>query len=389
MKEIPINDIEPGVYFSHPVYLDERYILLAPDTPFTEELKQRLLRWEFRSVRTEGNASSKPSAASSGDGDAISSNYTLDYDVREQERMKDVAKVFVEAVDFTEQIFTAFVTKNELPIQRINDRIKALAESVKEYRPHILRFSQFPDPDRNYIVVHSVKTAILAIALGQTMKLPPHKLIELGIAALLHEIGMIRLPAKLYMSDKQLSPEEKRAIYAHSVLSFRILKSFSFPMPVCLAVLESHERLDGQGYPRGLTAEKISIYAKIIAVAGSYAALVSKRPYRDAETAHAAVLELLKGRNSAYEETILRALVLLLSLYPVGTYVMLANGAKGIVVQTNEAEPKAPHVRVLRSPEGDEYMEQPVVETTNAEFRISRALNPGERAEISKASSSE
>jgi HD-GYP domain-containing protein (c-di-GMP phosphodiesterase class II) len=238
----------------------------------------------------------------------------------------------------------------------------------------MLRIADMQAQEKTYIVAHSVKTTILCSAVGIQLKLPPHKLIELGVAALLHEIGMIRLPPQLYMTDKLLSPKEKRAITAHTVLGFKILKSFSFPMPVCLAVLEHHEHPDGTGYPQGLTEERISLPAKIISVCGSYAALVSKRPYRSGREGHSVLLELLMGRGKQYDETVLKALVFCLSLYPVGSYVALASGAKGIVVETNLDNPKAPVVKVLISPAGIRHKDPYLVKSVEAEAQIARPL---------------
>jgi HD-GYP domain-containing protein (c-di-GMP phosphodiesterase class II) len=225
-----------------------------------------------------------------------------------------------------------------------------------------------------------VKTAILSCAVGAQLKLPPHKLIELGTAALLHTIGMIRLPPQLYMSNKVLTPEEKRAITAHTVLGFKILKQFAFPMPVCLAVLEYHEHPDGTGYPRGSTDERISLAAKIIGLCSAYAALVSKRPYRSGMQSHSVILDLLKVRGKQYDEAVLKALVTCLSLYPVGSYVVLANGVKGLVVEANVENARAPTVKVIISPSGTRLPDPYLVKTDEAETLIQRPLTKEEIA---------
>ena len=372
------------MYFNAPVFLDDKFILLSQDTPVSEALVKRLQHWGFNYVHTDGLPTEKPTGekqVSATEGET----FTLDQDLKEQESLKEVALFINGMLDFTEKIFTDFVTKSELSIKPISEKIKDTIEKVKNRKNHILRLSEMHSTEKNYIVIHSVKTAILSIAVGLQIKLPPHKLMEVGIAALLHELGMIRLPPQLYMSNKTLSQQEKRALSAHTVLAFKILKTFDFPMPVCLAVLEHHENLDGTGYPRGLTTERISLPAKIIAVCGSYEALISKRPYRDGKDGHSSILDLLKDRGKTYDETILKALVFCLSIFPLGMYVLLANGAKGMVVEPNAENPRAPLVKIFMTASGDRLKDPMLVKTDDKQLQIVRPLNKEELRFINPA----
>jgi HD-GYP domain-containing protein (c-di-GMP phosphodiesterase class II) len=196
---------------------------------------------------------------------------------------------------------------------------------------------------------------------------------------------MIRLPPQLYMTDRTLSEQERKAITAHTLLGFKILKQQSYPLSVCLAVLECREYLNGTGYPRGLTGDKMSFYAKVISVTSSFAALVSDRPFRGARDEHASMLELLKGRDTLYDATVLKALVANLSIYPLGSYVALANGYRGMVVDTSNDGPRAPIVRLMLSPDGERYAEQPHVRTSGDDYRISRSLADEEIKELKRA----
>ncbi|WP_455381891.1 HD domain-containing phosphohydrolase [Salinispira pacifica] len=376
-----VRTLTPGTSFSQPVFLDERYILLSPETPVTQALMERLIHWDFHSVRTSGSSIDSPLIEQTGTKEE-GMVATLDQDLKEQGLIRETEADFLALLDFTEKCFTNFVTRNELPQKAITERIKDLIEAVKQRRKYFLRLTELRGGERNYIVVHTVKTTILGIAVGITLRLPQHRLIDLGTASLLHEIGMIRLPPQLYLSDRKLTPQEKKAITAHPVLGFKILRSFSFPMGVCNAVLESHETVDGTGYPRGLTAEKISLYAKIMLVCGAYSALTSKRPYRAARDAHLSMLDLLKLRGSQYDEMVLRALVINLSIYPIGSFVQLANGTRGMVVETVDHNPRTPLVKVMVSAAGERYSEFPVVQTGDREHQISRSLSETEVSEI-------
>ncbi|MDR1625592.1 MAG: HD domain-containing protein [Spirochaetia bacterium] len=257
MNQIRITELTENTYYTTPVWLDDKYIILSQNIPVTDILIKRLKKWNYAAVYTEGPTDTQTFSDIEA-GTSESSTLTLTQNLKEQENIKDVAAFYKEMLDFTEKRFTDFVTKNTLSIKLISDKVKETIEKVKNRKNYILRLADMQAQEKSYIVAHSVKTTILGCAVGAQLKLPPHKLIELGIGALLHEIGMIRLPPQLYMSDKVLTPEEKRAITAHTVLGFKILKSFAFPMPVCLSILEHHEHPDGSGYPRGITDERIS-----------------------------------------------------------------------------------------------------------------------------------
>ncbi len=373
MRKFAVSTLEPGHYFTKPLYLDDRYVLLSPETPITSEMIERLRHWSYQEVLSDGEQVEKPIALNDERGETIS--VSVDRDVKENALFREAESYYGELLGFVERLFTNFVTRNELAERQISEMVKRAIDMVRSHRRYILRLSDMKAPDKNYIVAHTSKTTIAALAIGMTIRLPSHKLIELGTAAVLHEIGMIRLPPQLYMSQKKLAEKEMRAISAHTVLGFKILRAASFPMSVCLAVLECRENVDGTGYPRTLTGEKIGLYAKIIMVAGSFAAITSARPYREPLDGHSAIVEMLKQRGRMYDETVLKALISNLSIYPIGTHVELANGTRGMVVDTNADNARAPMVRVIAGPHGEQYAEQPVVDTSSSEeYRVVRAV---------------
>ncbi len=380
MTKISVNDLQPGTFFSQPVYLDEEYLLLAPEAPVTEDLISRLRTWHYDYVLSEGRPASAPPAS----GEAVPSGAnTLDADVKEEERTKASLEFFRATCVFTERMFTDFVQRGELQRRALSDKIREIGDFVRDNKQYILRLNLLDAPGRSYVVVQSVKTAILSLVMGQLMRLPPFKLMELGEASLLHELGMLRLPRELFLSDRQLTPEERRAITAHPVVGYKILRQAEFPSPVCLAVLESHEHVDGSGYPRGLAGDSISGYARILAVASAYCAQITERPFRSARNGFEAMADLLQNRGKRYDANALKAAYTVLSLYPLGTFVQLKNGAQGMVVETSPVELKSPVVKLLRGPGGEPYIENPRVRTSTDEHRIVGALSPQEAADLS------
>ncbi len=358
MNGIPTKDLIEDGRFDKPLYLDKRYIILTPEIPVNKSLIKSLIQWEFRETYSEGSQRDPKGVSPESllgedliaDAPKQSEQKTEDILIsagQDKDSLRKVTDFYQRFTTFVDQMFTKYVTRNDLNLQEISNRVKELCDFVRDNRRFVLRIQDSGSASRNYLVSHSVKSTILAIVLGSYLKLQPHKLIELGVAALLHEIGMVRLPPQLYMTDKPLSPQEKKNIFSHPVFGYNILREFSFPLSICLASLEHHERNNGQGYPRNLGGDRISPYAKIIAVACSYDAVTSSRPYKEAKDGYSGMLDILKNEGKQYEENVIRALVYSLSIYPIGTYVLLSDGRPGQVVDTNLSDPRFPVVNVL------------------------------------------
>ena len=281
---------------------------------------------------------------------------------------------------YTRYIFTKVTEKNALNINSITQKVKLVWNTVRYDRRFLMRVLHYTEHanDENYIASHSARSCIIAMVIGTYYKLPNHKLVELGIATLLHDIGMFMLPADLYLSGQTLTDQEKKILYTHPVQGCKLLQSFDYPPAICLGVLEHHERENGSGYPRSLTGEDISVYGKIIGVACSYDALSAKRPHREAKDHHTGIMELLNNEGKRYDSSVVRALVFSLSIYPIGIYVLLSNGQKGQVVDVNPENPRYPIVQIFEKLMP--WEKKGTVQTSNQDISITRPLT---REEIS------
>jgi HD-GYP domain-containing protein (c-di-GMP phosphodiesterase class II) len=351
MNTVTLQDLKVKAFYSRPLFLDEGFILLAPETPVDEGLIKRLTRWEFRQTFTAGKqveAAAIDEAPESKTADGAKPMFADG--TGDKERLEGLVAYYAEYSSYIETLYTRFVTKTELDYIELIERMKSLHAVVTQNRRFLLRAQASVVSTKNYLVSHAVRSSIFSMILGVTLKQPPFRLIELGAAAVLHEIGMIRLPPQLYMAGRKLSPQERKSITAHPVLGFNLLKERQLPLAVCLAALEHHERVNGSGYPRGLSGDKISLYARIIMVACSYDAVTAARPYKEAKDGYSGMVDILKNEGKQYDDIIIRALVYSLSIYPIGTHVMLTNGKSSIVVDIKELVIRTTEtsVRVLR-----------------------------------------
>jgi len=148
---------------------------------------------------------------------------------------------------------------------------------------------------------HQQRTTQLACAIAKEMGLSKERIGGLRLAGLIHDIGKVRVPAEILMNPDGLSEPEFMMIKAHPRLGYEILRTIDFPWPVAQIVLQHHERMDGSGYPSGLSGEDIIMEARILAVADVVEAMASHRPYRAAPGINKALEEISQNKGVLYD----------------------------------------------------------------------------------------
>jgi HD-GYP domain-containing protein (c-di-GMP phosphodiesterase class II) len=374
MIKYSVRDLKEGTAFSEVVYLDNQFILATPEMRISQNMKQSLQKWEFDEVESDGEPINEIKEDKKIE--AAPASVATQYPADDGEKIAFIEDFYTTFKEYMESVFEKVEKKNTLDYTELISHVHAAYAIVREDRRFLLRFQKktYAGSEKNYMASHAVHSMIISIVIGLRLKLSEEKLIELGVAALLHEIGMLKLPreSKGYYNDRPLSQSEKKAIAYHPVLSYSLLKNFNAPLAVCLAGLEHHERENGGGYPQKLAGDKISLYSKIIAVACSYDALTTNRPHKAAENGHAGMLYLLKNEEKQYNETIVKALLYSISLYPIGLFVLLSNEKKAQVIDVNPENPFYPIVQILDASASPE--EKVVIETSKKEVYIVRPL---------------
>lgn len=157
---------------------------------------------------------------------------------------------------------------------------------------------EFRDP---YTASHSRRAAALAVAIGESLGVRGDALTGLRFAGLVHDVGMIVVPAGMLSRPAKLGIHEFALVKLHPQAGHDILAPIEFDLPVAQIVLQHHERLDGSGYPQGLSGDEILLEARILAVADVVAAMSSHRPHRPAFSIDAALAEIASHRGVLYE----------------------------------------------------------------------------------------
>jgi len=158
-----------------------------------------------------------------------------------------------------------------------------------------------------YTAGHQRRAADLARAIATEMALPKDKIEGIRVAGIIHDIGKISIPAEILSKPGNLNEFEFHIIKDHAKVGYEILKELEFPWPIAQIVFQHHERIDGSGYPQGLTGEDILLEARILGVADVVEAMASHRPYRPAKGIEKALEEILQNKGRLYDPEVVEA----------------------------------------------------------------------------------
>ena len=158
-----------------------------------------------------------------------------------------------------------------------------------------------------YTSGHQHRVAELAQAIAEEIKLPAGDVEGVYMAASIHDIGKISLPAEILSKPVQLTDIERKMIQAHSKVGYDILKGIDFSWPIAQTLLQHHERMDGSGYPHGLGGDEILIEARIVGVSDVVETMASHRPYRPSIGLDKALEEVFNNRGKLYDEEVVNA----------------------------------------------------------------------------------
>ena len=173
--------------------------------------------------------------------------------------------------------------------------IEVIAETVDQRDP--------------YTAGHQRRVANLCVAIAGKLGLSSERTEGLRLAASIHDLGKIGIPAELLSKPGTLTENQYNLIKEHAQLGYDIVKRVQFPWPIAQMILQHHERLDGSGYPRGSKADEILLESRILAVADVVEAMSSHRPYRPSKGIDAALDEVLSKSGTLYDPEVVEACV--------------------------------------------------------------------------------
>jgi HD-GYP domain-containing protein (c-di-GMP phosphodiesterase class II) len=217
----------------------------------------------------------------------------------------------------------------------------------------IQKIKQF---DRS-LTTHALDTCILSLVVAIESGLDQPTQEQVGMGALLHDAGYVRLPRNLVRKRDECSGQDKTLLQQHCTLGVALLSEHpGIHEDVVRIVREHHERADGSGFPAGLGHDKISYLAQIVGIVDFYDSMVSRRGARPAMIPHDAVRQLfLAGERGQFEKSLVELMIRSIGVYPVGSLIRLNTGEQAIVIGVNPQQRLKPLVKVTTDPQGGSY----------------------------------
>lgn len=241
---------------------------------------------------------------------------------------------------------------NSIDSGKVLETVGRMVDSVirnQDALTSLARLKSFDD----YTFAHSVNVCILSLAVGRHLGLEKGDLDQLGLGAILHDIGKMLVPGELLNKPGRLSEGEFNLMRKHTELGKDVLAGMKcVKEPALKVVLEHHERFDGSGYHMRLSGSGIHLYARIAGVADVYDAMTSNRVYQKGMRPEDALKRLYHSRGSLFDPELVERLIKCLGVYPIGTCVELNTGEAAIVNMINHSHPLKPRVLLIADREG-------------------------------------
>jgi response regulator RpfG family c-di-GMP phosphodiesterase len=278
----------------------------------------------------------------------------------------DIEKIYTHLYTYVEGFMSAQHTIKRLEVQPAFELVHHIV-NIPSATNDLFRWAlQTPETGEDYgfsasVVLHSINVCIYALKIGEGFRYTPDQLVELGVAALLHDVGMAYLPPDFFTKVK-LDKKDRELLHNHPKRAQTVLKSLGIGYSwLADVVYQEHEREDGSGYPEGLSGDQILPYAKIIGLADTYAGLTRARPERPGYLPFQAVQEITRSARAKFSPALMRVLIGKLSTFPLGSLVRLNSGAVGQVIESNEAHPLRPTIQIVNDPQGNVVRDKRVI----------------------------
>ncbi|MEN1966521.1 HD-GYP domain-containing protein [Lentibacillus sp. N15] len=253
---------------------------------------------------------------------------------------------YSKAVKQYRRMFTGLQNGAMLDIAAIRKLVTPLLKRVTEIGSGVFTLDR-DVTKQNYFYHHSVAVGVLAAYIAQKMGYSKQKQLQIGLAGLLANCGMAKLDIETIQKEDELTAVERTEVRNHPTYAYKWIRDdTTIHDKVKLAVLQHHERLDGSGYPLGLTKQNIHSYARIIAVCDSYHAIICERPYQQKQSPLQAMEEILSEGIVRLDQQVVRTLTGSLRNFLIGAHVRLSNQKLAEIVFIEEKHPTKPIVKL-------------------------------------------
>jgi len=275
-----------------------------------------------------------------------------------QEAREVAKRTYAQGVAVTKEVVNSIRMGRTSSVKKVKRAVQMIVDQVLTNETSIMGLTTLRDYDE-YTFTHSVNVCIFSVALGRKIGLTKLQLYDLGMTALLHDIGKAKIPIEILNKTHGLAEDEWRVIQAHpwrgAMTLFGLRAYEEIPYKSILVAHEHHMKTDLTGYPRAIRPRTLGIFSRLVAVADGFDAATTRRAYQTVPIEPDQVLrEMWTNPRRGYDPIVVKALINLIGVYPIGTCVILDTFEVGIVAQANPDREmlNRPVVRIAIDPTG-------------------------------------
>ncbi len=345
MQKIRVNQIAQGAVIAQDIHADDGRMLISKGAQYRGSFLGRLENAGIYEVFIEDPDDAKTGEPMS----VLSPLERLQQDIHIDDVIYE--KTRKQAEHQVMKIMVRLTSMRQANLDKLFRVVDAIMEQLLSSTDLVLSLSKLRSID-DYTYEHSVNVCVISILIGIDMFMDKAALRELGIGAILHDIGKVGVNEKIIKKPGRLNRNEFDEIKRHTELGYQILKGAGFGEDVAKIALYHHERIDGSGYPHHLEGREIPAYARVVAIADFYDAISNNRIYRKRMTPDDAYREIIKTSTNHLDELLVEKFLRHIHMYPVGCGVVLNTFEKGVVIRQNRLMPESPVVRIFARVEG-------------------------------------
>lgn len=379
LRPINISELQPGMRLEQDLYDAEGVLLLTAPNVINERFIRLLKQFgtTYVCVRDRGGRGTfSPRTAKLLSG-AASEKFN---ETQLWETARELLNEHLEASNLVEDLSLTVMGGGSASVKPARDMVDNFSGYLARDPDLLIAVMALQRTLGEYLFDHAVNVAMISMSLAARVGLDDAIVQEIGLAGLFQDIGMLHIPDGLRLAPRALTPREMRTIRQHPLFTYRSLKSVSsLPTSVPGWILQVHERLDGSGYPRGLSGAQVSLPARVLGIADIYCAMTRPRPHRAPLMPHEALRSLLEaGHAGQLDRQLLRSFLDMQSAYGVGAIVELSDGRTMRVARANPRTHTRPVLAPLDQEPGDEALSVNLAKEES--LQIVRVIVPGDLA---------
>lgn len=353
MRKVSITQVIPGMVIARTIHSSSGHVLLSKGMTLNPMYIRRLKDLGIPAI------------------------YILEKHLGDRE-VEDVVseKTRLETQKTVRSLFAEIHRNKQVDIAAAKAAVNNIVDELLRNRKVLLNLTDIRSFD-DYIFAHCVNVCILAVMTAISMDYNELQLRDLGVGAILHDMGKMLVSKSILDKPGKLTPPEMAKVQEHSRFGFDVLREQrELSLLSAHVAFQHHEKVDGTGYPRGLKGIEIHEFSRIVAVADVYDALTADRVYRKAFLPHEALKMVSDGSGSQFDTEIVKFFMKKVAPFPIGSIVALNTGEVGVVVDNHRKNPSRPVIRIVLSSQKRNVMELAEIDLIkNNEIEITRVLN--------------